>query len=130
MGFDVNLKEFNERGFARPNWVHQAIGGRGGGLWHTAILGRLETALRCEDFLNLLASEMKAGDRISIGAYATQIDFREERLSELADVIVFDVRRPSERGKKDGRVFFHKLSYFDLAAAQKLAEANRLARAV
>lgn len=126
MSFDI--KEFDKLGYTRPKVANQNYGGRGGGLWNACILGSLEKALKDETLLRLLASELKPGDEIWLGGYATQIDFRAEKVAETARVLIVDVRKPEARDKPDsGEVRFHELSYFDLAKAQALMAAKKVA---
>ena len=125
-----NLKEFASFGFTRPTSVHQAFGGRGGGLWHCCMLGRLDAGLKHANFLNLLADSLKAGDEVWIGGYPDQAAFRDEKAAEQARVIIFEVRKPEARHKPEtGMVRFYLRDYFDIAAAQKLDENKRLAGA-
>jgi len=123
---DFNAQDLEHLGYSRPRAANQTNGGRATGVWDTALLGDLEKALKNEGLLNRISDSVRPGHRVMIAAFDDIIGFRNEQLAGVAEVIVIDVT-PPQHGKPDsGRVVFAKLSHFDLKAARKLVEAQRL----
>lgn len=125
----LDAKEHAERGYTRPRAAHQSNGGRAAANWDSHIIGDLKRGLEAPDFLNALAKVgLKPGNRLHIAAFADAAALREERLSEVCEVMIISVVLP-ETPKAEGRVEFAQLAYYDIAAAQRLHEAKRLAGA-
>ena len=102
----------------KPKFANQVFGGRGGSLWSTSVLtADLRVALTDANLLAGLATSVKRGDRIFIGAYLTDQDFADEVRDAVAQLLVTDVGKSMtapDGQKRPGKVGFRILDMFVL----------------